>query len=34
MSIPSAFKRFLHPVLVLLLGLAGLYLVTVVYGSG
>ena len=34
MSIPSAFKRFLHPVLMLLLGLAGLYLVTVVYGSG
>jgi len=31
---PKAFKRFLHPALMILLGLVGLYLVTLVYATG
>jgi maltose/maltodextrin transport system permease protein len=31
---PQPFKRFLYPVLMILLGLAGLYVITVVYATG
>jgi maltose/maltodextrin transport system permease protein len=34
MLMPQAFKRFLHPALMILLGLAGLYVVTLVYATG
>ncbi len=34
MRMPKAFKRFLHPALMILLGLVGLYLVTLVYATG
>ncbi len=34
MSMPQAFQRFLHPALILLLGLVGLYGVTLVYATG
>ncbi|GLH73282.1 maltose ABC transporter permease MalF [Geothrix limicola] len=34
MSMPQALKRFLHPALMILLGLAGLYIVTLVYATG
>jgi len=34
MPTPQAFKRFLHPTLMTLLGLVGLYVVTLVYATG
>ncbi len=34
MPMPQALKRFLHPVLMILLGLVGLYVVTLVYATG
>jgi maltose/maltodextrin transport system permease protein len=34
MSMPQAFKRFLHPALMVLLGLVGLYVVTLIYATG
>ena len=34
MPMPKALKRFLHPALMLLLGLAGLYVVTLIYATG
>ncbi|MDP1830766.1 MAG: maltose ABC transporter permease MalF [Geothrix sp.] len=34
MSMPQALKRFLHPVLMILLGGVGLYIVTLVYATG
>ena len=34
MSMPPAFKRFLQPALMILLGLVGLYVVTLVYATG
>lgn len=34
MSMPQAFKRFLQPALMMLLGLVGLYVVTLVYATG
>ncbi len=34
MSMPPTLKRFLHPALMLLLGLVGLYVVTLVYATG
>jgi maltose/maltodextrin transport system permease protein len=34
MNMPPALKRFLQPVLMILLGLAGLYVVTLVYATG
>ncbi len=34
MSMPQAFKRFFHPALMILLGLVGLYIVTLVYATG